>query len=126
VYVGESLVDVVVPTALVPGALRGACSAVTDDRHPVSLAWGVFAADREEPPGVRFGRRRGAGRRMYRVGETFTIGDGFWISAVDGRFPEVAVARADGAVEHRTVPARRDGTARESGVEHDLTDVTDV
>ncbi|MGW1588552.1 hypothetical protein [Streptomyces sp. NPDC002386] len=118
VYVGASLADVVVPTALVTGALRGACSVVADGRPPVSLAWGVLGATGAELPRVLFGRRRWTGRHLHRAGATVPVGGGFWISAAEGRFAGVAVTRADGSVEHLAVPARRGETVREGGAEH--------
>lgn len=111
VYVGDRLVDVVVPTTLVSGALRGACS-TTDGRGRVTLAWGMFDAERDDLPQVTFRRRRLRGSVRF-GGETFTVGDRFWISAADGRFTEVTVtcrAGEDGSepdVERRTVRVLR-------------------
>lgn len=117
VYVDDSLVDVVVPTALVSYALRGACSVSGDDRRRVTLAWGTFGVGRETPPEVTFRRGRIFGCRRQ-VGETSTVGGRFWISAADGRFTEVTITHTDvecDGVERGVVHALRGGAQRRIG-----------
>ncbi|MER6722469.1 hypothetical protein [Streptomyces halstedii] len=101
-YAAGHVVDVVVPTPLVSGTLRGADWAPRDNRHRFTLAWGVLEAGRCVPPEVTFYRRRLRGT-VRRKGELFLFGDQFWLGAVEGRFTQVTAARSDGGIEQRRI-----------------------
>ncbi|WP_405974475.1 hypothetical protein OG496_41070 [Streptomyces sp. NBC_00988] len=106
VYVDGALVDVVVPTPMVSGTLRGACSSKGADRRWLTLAWGVFEGSQIAPPVVLFRRRRICGT-VYRSGHTFSFGRRFWLSAADGRYTSVAATRSDGETEGHEIRALR-------------------
>ncbi|MEU5956276.1 hypothetical protein [Streptomyces sp. NPDC047525] len=101
VYCGDELLDIVVPTSLRPGLLRGAHTDACDG-HELTFAWGVLAEGSDVPPEqVTF--TRGRLRATHRDREATAVRGAFWISVSEGRHHSVAVTRADGTVERRRV-----------------------
>jgi hypothetical protein len=118
VYAADSLLDVVVATALVGGILRGARRAAWDGL-PSAIAWGRLPDD---GTGVtvhftqrRLGRWPGSrGQRRERErcpggicpAQVSVVGERFWVATADGRFGSVTVAH-HGTHERRRIAAVR-------------------
>jgi hypothetical protein len=91
VYVGESLVDVVVAAPWGRLLLSGACSAVVFGK-PHTIAWGRLPVLGEPVPGLEFTR----GRVFSRPRPVYAdrIASWFWVAEAAGRFGRVtAVSR---------------------------------
>jgi hypothetical protein len=89
VYVGGSLVDVVLASSRGARLLRGACSAVVAGK-PCTIAWGCLPVIGGPQPRPEFSRGWLFFSRTLPA-TADSIADRFWLAAAKGRFGRVAV-----------------------------------